>query len=357
MTPDVTLTLSQARRVLGALFDSQAHVGQGVMLWGPPGVGKTSLVHRLASERGWPVYEIRLTTVSPADLMGLPVLRDGRTEFARPTLLPAEDAGDCVLFLDEITAAPAAVQVLAFGLLTERRAGPHRLPQSVRIVAAGNRMSDKSVAHRMPTALMNRLVHLHVWPDVQEWIEYVERLGDMHVDVKKYLLQFPNRLMGEPSDTTPFASPRSWHNLCRALRALEAQGITAEDKLARAVMNGIVGPAAAAEFIEFRRSFGRIPDARAILAGELDPNEVELPSDPDRMSVFVASLVEVAKEADSVENFLRVVRRLPRHFAVQALRDLSRDKPARKKLRSSPLWPALFDELREALAAAEEAAL
>jgi len=52
------------------------------MLHGRPGVGKTEVVRTLADEIGAKLFDVRLTTIEPQDLRGLPyypssTLRDG----------------------------------------------------------------------------------------------------------------------------------------------------------------------------------------------------------------------------------------------------------------------------------------
>jgi len=48
-----------------------------VMLWGPPGVGKSQLVAQVAGKHGVPVIDIRLAQMEPTDLRGIP-FRDGK---------------------------------------------------------------------------------------------------------------------------------------------------------------------------------------------------------------------------------------------------------------------------------------
>ena len=43
-----------------------------VMLWGPPGVGKSSIVRQIAAESGWGFLDLRLLLLNPIDLRGIP---------------------------------------------------------------------------------------------------------------------------------------------------------------------------------------------------------------------------------------------------------------------------------------------
>ncbi|MCB1639409.1 MAG: AAA family ATPase, partial [Thiothrix sp.] len=82
-----------------------------VMLWGPPGVGKSQLVAQVGARHQAPVLDIRLSQMEPSDLRGIPFREGGRVEWAIPAMLP--DAGRHgergILFLDEITSAVPSV--------------------------------------------------------------------------------------------------------------------------------------------------------------------------------------------------------------------------------------------------------
>src|SRR3989337_1072678 len=47
-----------------------------VMLWGPPGVGKSQMVAQVAAGHKAPVIDIRLSQLEPTDLRGIPFRAD-----------------------------------------------------------------------------------------------------------------------------------------------------------------------------------------------------------------------------------------------------------------------------------------
>src|SRR5579859_786386 len=90
---------------LQALVDAR----QPVFLWGGPGLGKSSIIRKLAASRSVLLQDIRALLLDPVDLRGLPFLgSDGRAKWAHPEFLPKD--GEGILFLDELNAAPAMVQ-------------------------------------------------------------------------------------------------------------------------------------------------------------------------------------------------------------------------------------------------------
>ncbi len=79
-----------------------------VMLWGPPGVGKSDIVAEVAARHGVAVVDIRLSQMEPSDLRGIPFRVGDLVEWAVPAMLPDEKRHGAagILFLDEITSAP-----------------------------------------------------------------------------------------------------------------------------------------------------------------------------------------------------------------------------------------------------------
>ncbi len=55
-----------------------------VMLWGPPGVGKSQIVAQVAARHGVPVIDIRLSQMEPSDLRGIPFRVGDTVQWAVP---------------------------------------------------------------------------------------------------------------------------------------------------------------------------------------------------------------------------------------------------------------------------------
>ncbi len=76
-----------------------------IMIEGPPGIGKSSVVYQVADRLGLKVIDLRLGQIPPSDIRGLPMVKDGISMYACPEWLPKD--GNGILFLDELTnAAP-----------------------------------------------------------------------------------------------------------------------------------------------------------------------------------------------------------------------------------------------------------
>ena len=135
-----------------------------VMLWGPPGVGKSQIVAQIGARHSAPVIDIRLSQMEPSDLRGIPFRSDQQVEWAIPAILPNRErhGPKGILFLDEITSAPPSVSAAAYQLILDRKLGEYEVPAGWAIFAAGNRQGDRGVTYTMPAPLANRLSHFEV---------------------------------------------------------------------------------------------------------------------------------------------------------------------------------------------------
>jgi AAA domain (dynein-related subfamily) len=244
-----TLSAGEALRVLEAGWAAQRAGGLTAswMLHGRPGVGKTEIVQTLAHRIGAELFDLRLTTIEPQDLRGLPYYDHARekTVWYRPEDLPDTEAL-AILFLDELTAAAPALQPTVYGLLQERRVGRHRLPDSVMIIAAGNRIEDGAIAYDMGTALSDRLIHMTVQANAEDWLRNYAVPAGIHPSVAAFIRTRPDLI-----ETTEDAlrrgqmiacTPRSWTRVSQVMHSVP------DRSLRQVMIAGTVGAAPAAEF-------------------------------------------------------------------------------------------------------------
>src|SRR5882672_6141517 len=155
-----------------------------VFVWGQPGIGKSSLVKQFAAALGLDCVTLIGTQLAPEDLIGVPELRDGRSRFAPPESI-ARDEPYC-LFLDELNASTPEVQKAFYSLILDRRIGAYELPAGSIVIGAGNRSTDNALARPMASALVNRLVHIHLRASVDDWLAWAEGAG-IHRWITDYL--------------------------------------------------------------------------------------------------------------------------------------------------------------------------
>ncbi|MCJ7766704.1 MAG: MoxR family ATPase, partial [Thiovulaceae bacterium] len=92
-------------------------------LWGPPGIGKSSIIKQIAKANAYAFIDLRLSLMDPTDLKGIPFYDKELHQalWAPPSFLPREGQG--ILFLDELNSAPPAVQASAYQLILDRKVG------------------------------------------------------------------------------------------------------------------------------------------------------------------------------------------------------------------------------------------
>ena len=302
-----TLEAGWAAQARGALTASW-------MLHGRPGVGKTEIVQALADRKGARLHDLRLSTIEPQDLRGLPYYDHAtrRTVWFPPDDLPkADDPEPAVLFLDELTAAAPTLQPTVYGLLQERRIGAWRLPDTTFVVAAGNTVDDGAIAYEMGTALSDRLVHMVVRADPRDWVERYAVGADIHPTVVAFLRTRPDLLETMEAairrGETVAATPRAWTRVSRIMTAVP-------DRRQRAVMiAGTVGSATAAEFALIADEIEAALQLDALLAAPRRDRAPLYPGTLHGLTALVYALAARATEGtlDRTIEILADIRDLP----------------------------------------------
>jgi MoxR-like ATPase len=318
-----------------------------VMLWGPPGVGKSDGVRQLAASMsyripespgvaaasprlakvygreftGRKVFDVRLLLCDPTDLKGLPVYStdDRRAVWVMTGLFPVdpkqlanmerellmlaeqsppdfvEDGIEArrkiaqledliesalhdqhsVVFLDELAAAPPAVQQSAYQLVLDRKIGEYSLPRGTSIIAASNQSSHQAGVHNMPSPLKSRFIHYVLdAPSFEQWrTDFAEPrgiaesiLGFLKFKEDAFFNFDPKKMrQGDQGDVT-YACPRTWEFADRILRApIAAPSLEGLET----TLAGTIGSGTASEFVAHMKLFSRLPDPNEVLDGRI----------------------------------------------------------------------------------------
>ena len=241
-----------------------------LFMWGPPGIGKSDIVHQAGETIEAHVIDVRLSLWDPTDIKGMPYYsaNDNLMKWAPPIELPdaelAKKHKNILLFLDELNSAAPAVQAAAYQLILNRRVGTYVLPDNVSIIAAGNRETDKGVTYRMPAPLANRFVHIELAVDYDDWLEWATK-NHIHPDVVGYCTFAKQDLYDfDPKGSSrSFATPRTWSFVSELLDDNLPEN-TLTDLVA-----GAVGEGLAVKFMSHRKVSGQLPNPSEILSGKV----------------------------------------------------------------------------------------
>jgi hypothetical protein len=295
-------------------------IQHSLMIWGPPGIGKSSIVAQTASANQLDFIDLRLSQLAPTDLRGLPVaeLKRNLSRWLAPEFLPRRGKG--ILFLDELNLAPPTMQGMAQQLILDRRVGSYTVPDGWFIWAAGNRKEDRAAVFEMPTPLANRFLHLDIEPDLESFKVYA-LTRKFHEQILAFLSFRPSLLHKIDPQQVAWPSPRSWE----MANTLHKNGLD---------VSAAIGIATAAEFTAYINIYTRLPNLKSILDGE--GAEIKFPEEPSLRYAVITGLTLRAQDPQAAYNaFAWIVRGAPLEwvqlFALDIFR-VMRTKGQMKKL-------------------------
>ena len=273
-----------------------------VILWGPPGIGKTEWIIALGDVMGVKPdsgLEIVLgSTKDPADVAGI-LMPTGETrppKWASDIQNRSEAKKRSLLFLDEFSLMTPLVQGAFLRVVRDKVAGEtplegrgkKRCGDCVAVVAAANKPEHTSGALPLPAPSANRLIHID-WPspDPRVWIKGLvlgwealrpdlskvklpkdwkkhPQMQSARKDIADFMSTI-GELSAMPTDGREhyaWPSPRSWDNAALALGAARVVG--ASENVQYTLVRGAVGEVQATEFIAYNTQKD-LPDPEKLL--------------------------------------------------------------------------------------------
>lgn len=311
------VTLNQA----SSLIEIYIRAKQVPMIHGSPGLGKSAVIHAIAKKFNLFLIDMRLGQCDPTEMQGFGTLNQvtGRGRYApmedfplEKDTIPAGYAG-WLLFMDELTSAPPAVQAAAYKVILDRKVGQHNLHKNVAIVAAGNLATDNAVVEEMSTALQSRMVHLEVEVDAQEWVAWASNNG-FDSRITSYISSANDKLYTFQPDHTDhtYGCPRTWEF---ANRLIPMAPPTMDNV---ALYAGALSEGLAREFIAFCELEHQLPKIADILAF---PKSVPVPDEPSVLWMLSGTLAKHMK-VSNCDKLMEFVKRIPLEFQTFFLRQL-----------------------------------
>ena len=298
--PAATPITSLENIIKAALFTPGPHGwGLPILLWGPVGIAKTSLVEAIARKWGLAFNSLVGSIIEPMDVAGMQLPDEANhrmVQYPAHWVSRANQNQGHVQLLDELTTCPRAVQGAMLKLVFERKAGEVNLHRRVRFLAAANPMDQAANATDIETPLANRFGHIEAGaPEVSVWSDWLLGGADYDADpadpskaldeerrvvalwdnafsrsaaVVTSFLRTRGSLFndqpsaGDPKASLAFPTPRTWELATRALAAADVHGLSPDERAT--LVAAFVGPGPASEYLAYARQTD-LPDPEALL--------------------------------------------------------------------------------------------
>jgi hypothetical protein len=263
------------------------------MIWGPPGIGKTEATKQVFSRPEDP-HEIVLVLAGcsePTDISGVPFEYKYKGEAVATRILapiwayhasteapPEYMDKKMVIFFDDIVTGHEQTQAACFKVFGEKKVGNLQLRDNVYIIAAGNRVEDKSAAFEMPMALANRMKHYYAKTDVDAWLEWAID-AHIHPLITAFIRRQPQNLntfaevVELSSAEKAFATPRTWEMMSKAMNKMDPSGGVSGDWLYKTAV-GCIGSGIGITFSAFANNTTKLVPPEEIIK---DPSTAPIP--------------------------------------------------------------------------------
>ena len=316
-----------AKELKAIVKDIVIDLEEQVMVEGPTGIGKSEAIAQAIEEAGGVMVDIRLGQYDSVDMRGFPGVdkATGQTIWHSPSTMPFignnrfPDDKPVVIFFDEVTSATPPVFANCYQLANDWSLGEHVLKPNVRMIFAGNRVSDRGVVNRMPIPLCNRLTWYSMVPSVKAWCDWGTETGAIPPMFAAFMNYRKNLLHTYDPDKPEriIATPRTW------MKAIKYYKSTIPDARKRGAMIGSVGEGPAMEFWGFHDLWHKVTPIETILK---DPKGCPVPED-EGMRYATAVSVSGSMDDQTTTPLYAFLKRMDPEYVILAWQlALARDK-------------------------------
>ena len=245
-----------------------------ILTRGRHGIGKSTLVYQLAKQMDLEVVERRASQMTEGDLLGLPKVTKGVTQWLAPEWLHTACKKPVILFLDEVDRATMEVRQGIFELCDSRKIAGYELHPDTLIFAAvnGGEHGAQYQVGEMDPAELDRYTVFDVEPTVEDWLTWAkdEVCDEIWNFINQNHQHLEHREDYEPNKVYP--SRRSWERLSKTLSGLDK---IEHSPVLYHLATGFVGFEAAIALNDFIKNYERQVTVEDIL----DDGKLELTKD------------------------------------------------------------------------------
>jgi hypothetical protein len=312
------------RNILDSLWNGKAAPDKlpPLMVWGAPGLGKSTIIRELAKAYGVNFIDVRLAQREPVDVRGLPVPTENGVEWQVSAEWPRDPKSKGIILFDELTAADRSLQVAAYEFILDRRLGDlYEVPDGWYICAAGNRTADRAVSTTMSSALANRFLHVELESNADNWLEWAVK-NEIHPSVSGFVRFRPAMLFNQENENLErgWPTPRSWERVSTMLKVLPD-----DENLIRHTVYGLVGNRAGVEFLAFHKTAQNL-SVKEMMLGK---SKVSIPQKADLRYALCSGVAyyiwrgQNEEESQALlDGFFRISLELGSDFAAMLMMDV-----------------------------------
>ncbi len=296
-------------------------INRTVCIEGPPGGGKTTIVHEVAAELDIPCIEKHMPTMLVEDFGTPDMLTPGASfTYKLPDWYPYKgkpgtERGGILLF-DDRNQAGADLQKVLANICQARTLHGVPMADDWQVVSTGNRQADRAGANRVLSHLRNRETVLELETDLNDSTKWMLDHG-VRPEVVSFLRFRPGMLHNFDPQRDANPSPRAWvEGVSDVLGVVPPEAEYESFK-------GAVSEGPAAEFAGFMRIYRKLPNPDAVL---MNPTTADVPTDPATLYALSGALSHRATDG----NFERVcvyAERMPPEFSVLTISSAVRKNP------------------------------
>ena len=262
-----------------------------VLLFGHPGIGKSTLAKAVAQHFKLPLIDIRLSQRDPSELAGIqmPDKEGGLVVVYPPDWLKAVCEAPHVLFLDEISTGVTKLhQAIAYQILNDRCLGQFKFHPDTLVLAASNLPEDNAIVSPLSDALLDRVARAILKVDAEDWLDWaVAQQPPISPDIRAWIAWKREAVLYKRFDMA-MATPRSWARASVLEQPLDGEK-PLKDSERRKVIAMCIGVPMATEYYQFLSVY-RSVDIDGFLEKGIMPGLKS--DDPSLTHAFVFALAD-----------------------------------------------------------------
>ena len=296
------------------------------IIWGEPGIGKSSVVEQTAKLYGYKIKIIHMSQLAPGDLLGIlfPDVASGTTKQYPPSMLPGPNDPPTILFFDEYGAAMEMVRKPSTQIILEKILLEYVLAPQHRCCAASNTGDDGTLTHALDRATSDRFMHLHLIPHYPHWKNTYAKATGIDLRILHFLDSQTQHFCASMLEAANpdnrnnalnldeiVPTPRSWAKVSQLI-----QGVT-DIGLYRPLITGCLGTSTAAHFITSAEINEDFNTARQIMDASPENRQKMLPQNENSIVMLATNLAPSCGSMDDYIAGMHIAGLISTHATIE----------------------------------------